>query len=154
MVYKFREAAYISGNVSAQEVGETLDRIYQRDGQVSPEAVVEDSRAEDAPLHDCFEWDNDAAAEQYRLYQARKVIASVTVVCDEQNNTQPVRAFVHIEEKKYMPINHVLQTPDMHSILMATLKKDMLVFVRRYKAVEEISKVIDAMENAITDLEG
>lgn len=58
--------------------------IYKADAQkvadeigeksITPQEVLEKARDENSELHKCFEWDNDIAAEKYRLEQARKII--------------------------------------------------------------------------------
>ena len=48
-------------------------------GRITPEAVVEDARDPESPLHDLFLWDDTEAAHQYRLSQARGVIRSIKV---------------------------------------------------------------------------
>jgi hypothetical protein len=49
------------------------------DGRVTPEAVLEAAADPASPLHDHFEWDDAAAAQQHRLEQARSLIRSVRV---------------------------------------------------------------------------
>jgi len=48
-------------------------------GILTPEAVVEDARDPDSPLHGEFNWDDASAAHQHRLDQARALIRSVRV---------------------------------------------------------------------------
>ena len=44
-------------------------------GKLDPETVVDVARDPDHPLHSHFEWDDSKAAHQYRLGQARALIA-------------------------------------------------------------------------------
>jgi len=43
-------------------------------GKITAEAVLAAARDSDNPLHDYFEWDDDKAAEKYRIMQARALI--------------------------------------------------------------------------------
>lgn len=45
-----------------------------RSNKLTPSGVLDLARAEDSPLHTLFVWDDSAAAHQYRLEQARRVI--------------------------------------------------------------------------------
>jgi len=45
-------------------------------GKITPEELVQAARDENSPLHHFFEWDDDKAAEKYRLMQARTLIRS------------------------------------------------------------------------------
>lgn len=96
-----------------------LRRINGKNGNLTPEAVVEDATPESATLHPCFEWDNQKAGHEYRLGQARHLIRAVrlTPATPEQSsaggngadhnssypkvvelvvNPRPVPAFVHV----------------------------------------------------------
>jgi hypothetical protein len=55
-------------------------RELERDGRLIPSEVVDSARDPDSPLHSHFEWDNDEAAEKYRLSQARTLIRTVKLM--------------------------------------------------------------------------
>jgi hypothetical protein len=80
------------GALSAQIVGAEIERIESVAGVCSPRALVNESRPEDAPLHEVFEWDNEVAGEQFRVIQARAVIRNVVIVDGES----ALPAFVHV----------------------------------------------------------
>lgn len=58
--------------------------------RVSPAMVLDRARDEASPLHDCFIWDNDEAAEKYRLLQAR-ILLRLIVPVYEKSNSEPIR---------------------------------------------------------------
>jgi len=66
-------------------------RELETSGELTPEGVVEHARSEDSPIHHLFEWDDDRAAHQYRIEQARELIRSVrvTVTVNERPITVP-----------------------------------------------------------------
>src|SRR5210317_675994 len=51
----------------------------RRRGKITPQQVLEAARNESSPLHSFFDWDDDVAAESWRLHQARTLIKSVKV---------------------------------------------------------------------------
>ena len=57
-----------------------LTASYIRNGQLTPQIVVDEARPETAPLHDRFEWDDATAGEAYRRTQAADLIRSVRIV--------------------------------------------------------------------------
>lgn len=61
------------------EVAERLGRLEQENGNLREQDVVDDARDPASPLHDFFEWDDDVAAQQYRLSQARLLIRRVKI---------------------------------------------------------------------------
>lgn len=77
-----------------QVVGEELERIRARDGGISVDAMLEEARPEDAPLHPLCTWDDPVAAEKWRKHELRQVPRSLRVVVAERE-TRP--AYVHIQ---------------------------------------------------------
>ncbi len=67
------------------EVVEAVKELEDRQGRLFPSEVLNAARDENSPLHDFFEWDDSAAAEAYRLDQARELIRriKIEVVFDE-----------------------------------------------------------------------
>ena len=64
-------------------------------------------------MHDWFEWRDDEAAHQYRLMQARRLIRTVKVVYNEQEES-----LVHVNvsgahEGCYHPVSKVVKNKDL-----------------------------------------
>lgn len=51
-----------------------LDKLVKQYGDVTAERVLDSARPKNSPLHDEFTWDDSAAAEAYRLEEARRLI--------------------------------------------------------------------------------
>ena len=58
-------------------VTEGLSTLASRDGRVTPESFLELATPEVSPLHHLFEWDDDVAAMEHRLHQARQIVRTV-----------------------------------------------------------------------------
>ena len=80
MVYQKEYSWKVSHGVPAQIAGEVMEKIEQRDGKLTKEAFLEESRPVDSPTHSCFEWDDGIAAEKFRLEQARHTINDIQVM--------------------------------------------------------------------------
>lgn len=153
MVYTWKVPGVIP--VDAQTAGDELDRIYKRDGSVSPQAVVDDNRPEGAPLHGCFEWDDAKAAEKYRCNQASHIIRNVSVtvqnVFEDSTESRPVRAFVSTEKPAcYEPIIVAVSDEHKYVALLAQAKRDMENFIQKYDILSgslPVGPVIEAMRN-------
>lgn len=96
--YHFRNGARIKGGVEAQSVGQELDRIRHTHGELTPQAVVDESRSDDAVLHPCFTWDDAEAAELHRRHEARTIVRSVRVTYPDKEESEP--AYVHIRRQE------------------------------------------------------
>jgi hypothetical protein len=66
-------------------------------GNLSPQIVVDFARDATTALHARFEWDNTKAADEYRLHQARMVLATVRYQ-DDTGKTR--RMFVSLTEDR------------------------------------------------------
>jgi|SRR5215472_2243064 len=84
--------------VSEEVIKQELATIETAEGRLVPSTVVDAARAPDSPLHPLFEWDDSAAAEKYRLDQARTIIRRVTVTVTTQEETVTIPAYVHDPE--------------------------------------------------------
>jgi hypothetical protein len=96
-IVKFAEGYRAPAGLDAKTALDALTQIESTTG-LTPENVVDASRAKDAPLHNCFEWDNEAAAEKYRLKQAGTLIRAVKVIIED---AEPIeyRPFVRVIEQ-------------------------------------------------------
>lgn len=141
MVYQFKVPGLFP--VSAQTAGEELRRIYENKGCLEPKDVVDKSRPEDAPLHDCFEWDDEAAAEKYREVQAGQIIRSVVVVQEEEQRPPvEVRAFVNVQ-KTYRPIEVVVNSEEQMLELFNSALSELKAFERKYANLKQLSSVFE-----------
>lgn len=61
-------------------------------GTIRPQEVVRAARNRNHPCHRLFIWDNDAAAEEFRLIQASQIIRRVRIEVTVTELKNPVRA--------------------------------------------------------------
>lgn len=144
MIYKWKIPGVIP--VDAQTAGEELQRIYQEKGGLNPSDIVEESRNDSAPLHPCFEWDDEIAAEKYRQTQAQMIVRSIVTV-QEKPNREPVetRAFVSIQQE-YKPIEVVTNSEEQMQELLRTALAELMAFRRKYSILSELAGVMRAIE--------
>lgn len=146
MVYEWKMPGL--HHVPAQKAGEELDRIYKERGRLDAADVVEESRPKSAPLHPCFEWRDNVAAEKYREHQARNLINCVVTKLDTKTgSTAEVRAFFHVQDS-YHPVNVILEKPDYNAELARDALRYIEIFERRFATIESLQPVIKAMRAA------
>ena len=148
MVYQWKIPGIIP--TDAQTAGNELDRIYQERGELNPAYIVDESRPEYAPLHPCFEWDDERAAEEFRKAQARCIVRNITVVCDTKEEPQNVRAFVRVQST-YQPINIVLDDVDKTQELLQSALRELKAFRDKYKTISALAPVLSAIEQVETE---
>ena len=129
--------------VDAQTAGNELQRIYERDGVIEPETVVEESENPSAPLHSCFEWDDEKAAHKYRITQAQNILRAIVVV--DEAKQPDTRAFVNVQ-REYHPVSVVVRNPEKREILLQNALNELRWFERKYHTLQELSNVFAAIK--------
>lgn len=160
MVYKFSYRATWY-NVPAQQAGEHLRALKEKHGELDKYILLEDSRAEDALLHNCFEWDDTKAAEGFRLNQAQSFITNITcvIVDDEGKETEPVRAFVnvadqsHAQRGSFVAIMDAMSDEKHRAIVLKNALGELVAFQNKYSQLTELAKVFEAIEDTIKESE-
>jgi len=129
-------------------VQQELIRIKDQNGGVlRPETVVEKARDIKSPLHPRFEWDNTKAAHEYRLWQARKLIAvHVEVIGSSRKES---RVYVALSSDKpdgggYRTLVDVLNDKEMRATLLQDAYDDMKRFEQKYSRLKELVTVFAA----------
>ncbi|MBX6387319.1 MAG: hypothetical protein IRZ07_30805 [Microbispora sp.] len=141
------------GGLDAQVVGERLDAIRERDGGIMAEAVVDDARPVDSPLHPAFEWDDSVAAEKYRLDQARYLIRAVVIQRPDVEEPRPVRAFVVVKESDgnevYTSTITALSDEELRRQVLERALRELDAWRRRYDDLAELAEVLAAADRAL-----
>lgn len=134
-------------------IAKELQRIARLNGGLlQPEAVVDAARNKTSPLHSRFEWNDGKAADAYRLWQARQLIrVSVTMIGGDEDQ-EPERAWVSLKSDRYeerggyRSLVSVLSDEEMRAQLLHQAQEDMEGFREKYKRLQELSEVIEAMK--------
>lgn len=138
--------------VSADTAKQELDRIYDERNKLEPEDIVDESRPEDAVLHDCFEWRDPVAAELWRKEQARGICRNIVVVQEiEERDPVQVRVIQHVQGS-YHPMEVIIQEADKYSDLKQQALKELNAFRKRFSILsdwEVLKKVFPVIEEAI-----
>lgn len=134
--------------VKAQIAGEEIDRIQQRDGVVTKETLLDESRPEEAPLHPAFEWDDTKAAEKYRLTQAKSIINDIVVEVIRTGEDEPkkVPAFVNVvkglqNNAQYLSVDVAMSDEDHRKAVLENAKSEFNAFKRKYSNLTELAGV-------------
>lgn len=110
--YQYRATYRGARKVAPEVLAAELEQI-RLDGELTARRVVDAAKPEVAPLHPAFEWDDDKAADEFRLIQARTLIRAI-VVTEEEEDRPPMSVYVHVPDAeepsgKYMPTEIVIE---------------------------------------------
>lgn len=130
------------------EKHERLLKLHQSRNGLTPASVVKDATNPKSPLHSSFTWDDETAAHEHRLDQARDLIRSfrVTVVTPATEKIS-VRAFVHEPERQsYAPVEEVISDDLRRAAEMARIQGQLKAWADKARAFKEFADVVRAVD--------
>lgn len=158
-----------SYSVSAEIVGNVLEKIEQRKGSATSEDFLEYSRNEDAETHEMFEWDDAIAAEKYRLRQSAQIInqlqieityeeaqtTDTEIILEVPNHTIKTSAFVNVGERyskptekaTYVNVIDAMKDADKRKQVLKNASASLEAFKQKYKGFKELDRVIIEIDN-------
>lgn len=156
--FEFAEGArFQPGAVAdANMVGRHIEMLREKfKGELTPQDILDDARHDNSPLHSFFEWDDGAAAEQYRLQQARGLIrAVVAVYVREDKPAVRTKAYVHINEPSaphYREATHAMSQQKTRKMVLDRALNELKAWKARYRDLEEFASLIDIIDKVEKD---
>lgn len=125
-----------------------LDQIRQDHGRLTPAIVLEVAADPEHLLHSRFTWDDDEAADRWRLSQARDLIRRCRVVARPGTDTQgpqTIRAYHSLPDEQgraYQPAHEVAEDPVARRILLAEMERDWQTLKRRWQHFAEFADMV------------
>ncbi len=140
--------------VTPESAKKELDRIEKKYGKITPFFIIEAAKPKDSLLHDCFEWDNDQAAHQFRLRQARQLIANIEVSIISDGKERKIRAYeiVHRPDgNQYKNIS--LLTPEDADTVKVKAVREINYWKSKLAAYKQFDKIVEQLEVIISQIE-
>jgi hypothetical protein len=133
-----------------EELARQLEEIRQRQGELTPRAVLADVKqiGKKHPLYSEFEWDNRIAGEAHRIDQAHKLITKVRVVYrDANDDEQKVRAFVavprpSVHQPNYERVEDVALDPLKRKIILQDAERRWKALRTQYGHLDEFMDIV------------
>lgn len=130
-----------------QLVAEEIAEIGE---EVTAEQIVERARDASSELHKCFDWDDNSAAEKYRIYQARVLTSQLIVRRTEQEKKDgmpPLRVFHKAESSSgYKPIQVIVTHEDEYQKLLQRAYAELHAFKVKYSGLQELDYIISLID--------
>lgn len=144
MSYQWKEGSHVKGDA---ELAAKVCKELEAQGNLNAAALVEASKAEDAPLHDMFEWDDTVAAQKYREVQAREIIRSITVVTEDRPLSY--RQFSSVGNSVYVSTTSALSRDETRKIVLSTAMRELEAFRRKYQTLSELLGLFSAIDEVL-----
>lgn len=145
MAYQWKTGSHIKAN--ADVAGIQCKQLEQTVG-LTPENLVNANRAENAPLHNEFEWNNDVAADKYRLHQARHIIACLCVKSEVSGTeAKQVRAFLKCNTNEpYYSVDVIVKSEDKYKAMLERALNELKAFQIKFSTLKELTPVFNAIQ--------
>jgi hypothetical protein len=142
-------------------VGDQLQAIYDDNGAITPQIVVDTARDEEHPLHDHFIWDDSVAGELYRCNQAAQMIRRVTIRRTTPDGEDVItRAWVSRTEieghaqgeeatGQYLPVGVVISSPDLRPKYEQAMEREWKALYAKYKEYQAFIAMVSADIQAV-----
>ena len=132
----------------AQLVAEEIMGIGQT---ATPKQIVEVAKNEDTELHKCFDWDNDVAAEKWRLEQARQVVRTLVIKREdpkEGEEHKPEIRFFHQTDNRegYKSVEFIVRNDDEYKKLLDQAYAELRAFKAKYHNLSELQEILDLID--------
>lgn len=115
-----------------------LKKLADRDGKVTPESILAEASTDGSEIHRFFQWDDQIAAVEHRLHQARQLVRSVIFL--------PVRVDNRPKDQEFFPSPPSLSVP-MIDVLPAVRSEQ----VRELDGAEQrILSAVQIMRKAVS----
>lgn len=86
-------ASRFANSVDVKKVVSELREIEEVHGKLTPELIVDSSKNKKSVLHPYFEWDNEKAANKWRMKQATSLLSRIEVVTIKDGESKIIKVF-------------------------------------------------------------
>jgi hypothetical protein len=137
-------AKKVDPSVAANEL-QRLQTIY---GVITPEIIVNESKNPESVLHPIFEWDNNKAAFNYRLQQARILLNNIQITIISDGESKEISVFEVTSIKDGYKSIDTFSTDDIEYVKRGILQQ--LNYLKgKLKLYKEFDKVLLHINHAI-----
>jgi hypothetical protein len=140
-------------NVKKRDLLKELQVIAKNNnGNITPQDVVDYAiENKQSALHQKFTWDDNQAAIEYRLWQARQLIASMEVTIVYNNKPYTIRAYTSLKQDRnpntgYRSTEFILRKADLQEMLLIEAYDDAQTYIKKYRNLKAVAPVIAEMK--------
>jgi hypothetical protein len=127
------------------QIAQEIESLRRPDGLILAEEIVEWAREHpESALHSQFEWDDSEAAKNYRLWQARRVIA-VYVMADD-GGRKLVSLTIDRKSGGYRDVKDVIADDELRKVLIRDALDELRRVRAKYERLKELAAVFAEVE--------
>lgn len=113
---------------------------------LKPEEVLEYAESEASPHHKYFCWDDTKAAKEYRLWQARELVATVHIEYDGEIEKHYYHTSVFINDEKvqgYVTPKD-FSNEDIYKSVLKEAVTSLKYWQNKYNEIKELKGIVDS----------
>lgn len=141
--------AHWQGYTFKADASKVANEIKSIAEQPTPQQIVDYAKDENTELHKCFTWDNDEAADKWRLQEARTVVCCCRIV-EERNGVEtptPIRVFYKTDnDSGYKPTQLIIKNADEYGKLLNRIENELKAIRNKYKNITEFEEVWNSID--------
>lgn len=116
-----------------EQYAQELAKIFADNEVVTAEMVLDKAKPAKSPLHDYFEWDDEAAAKAYRILSARSLIREFEIEIGGERVRAAQSFKIHRQHGGgYESTRKVVANPDKMILLEKEAEEECIRFVDRF----------------------
>ena len=159
----YKYAGIVAKGVSANEVKKIVNSIKKKNGGIfKMDFLVKEAENPSHPLHNYFQWDDSIAGHQYRLIQARNLIASI-IIDNKGHKKAKVKAFVNVmldennnftfnkfepnKESIWVESEKLLEDEKLYQYRLKRALQELTWFQEKYAGINELEPVMIAIDS-------
>jgi len=133
-----------------QKVYEEIREICEDIGEAKPRQIVDKAEDESTELHKCFNWDNDDAADKWRLHQAVMLTSNLVFkreVTEESVKPVPIRIFHKTDNTGgYKIPERTFKVQSEYEALLQRAYAELHAFKVKYAALKELDYILELID--------
>lgn len=141
-------------NVDPDEALNEIQKAETIFGKITPENVLKIAYSEDSALHTLFEWDDEKAAQNYRIQQARNIINNIEIKVVSDDGPISIPVFEVVSTKTGNQYKHIEDLDfDERKYIRENTIRSINALKTKLKIYNDFNRVINHLDSAIKELE-
>ena len=124
-----------------------LKEFCENIGEAKPQQIVDRARDESTELHKCFTWDNNEAADKWRLHEAVKLTSELVFRRETREDgtvPTPVRIFNKTDGSGgYKIPERTFKVQEEYEALLKRALAELHAFKVKYAALKELDYILE-----------
>lgn len=142
---------------------EVATLLKKQGGSLQAEDIVRAAKFRGSPLNKHFQWDDERAAEKYRLAQARTVLKTVKAIVVTTLGEKKVPKYVNVRRSEgvknilkkrrgYIPLDVALYHDEPRDQILGYALNQVTLWKERYEIYKELAPIFNAIEKVKSKL--